>query len=81
MAVEIHETGLELDGCYGLSILDAMIDASGLPVDCDTLWSEETHDSMVIRDRLRVAARFAPAYDHGSAGLVPLKSPFRPERP
>ena len=56
--VEIHETGLDLAERYGLSIYDAMIAASALHAECDTLWSEDMHDGMVIQDRLRIANPF-----------------------
>ena len=60
ITVEIHETGLELAERYGLSIYDAMIAASALHAECDTLWSEDMHDGMVIQDRLRIANPFRP---------------------
>jgi predicted nucleic acid-binding protein len=56
--VEIHETGLELAERYGLSIYDAMIAASALHAECDTLWSEDMHDGMVIQGQLRIANPF-----------------------
>jgi predicted nucleic acid-binding protein len=43
---------------YSLPIHDAMIAASALHADCDTLWSEDTHDGMVIQGQLRVANPF-----------------------
>ena len=61
ITVEIHETGLELAERYGLSIYDAMIAASALHAECDTLWSEDMHDGIVIQDRLRIANPFRPS--------------------
>ncbi len=58
ITVEIHETGLALAERYGLSIYDAMIAASALHAECDTLWSEDMHDGMVIQDQLRIANPF-----------------------
>ena len=58
ITVEIHETGLVLAERYGLSIYDAMIAASALHAECDTLLSEDMHDGMVIQDRLRIANPF-----------------------
>ena len=58
ISVEIHETGLALAERYGLSIYDAMIAASALHAECDTLWSEDMHDGMVIQDQLRIANPF-----------------------
>ena len=60
ISVEIHETGLALAERYSLSIYDAMIAASALHAECDTLWSEDMHDGMVIQERLRIANPFRP---------------------
>ena len=60
ITVETHETGLELAERYGLSIYDAMIAASALHAECDTLRSEDMHDGVVIQDRLRIANPFRP---------------------
>lgn len=43
---------------YGVSIYDAMIAASALHAECDTLWSEDMQDGMVIQERLRIANPF-----------------------
>ena len=58
ISVEIHETGLALAERYSLSIYDAMIAASALHAECDTLWSEDMHEGMVIQDQLRIANPF-----------------------
>ena len=58
LTVDIHETGLALAERYGLSIYDAMIAASALHADCDTLWSEDMQDGMSLDDRVRI---FNPA--------------------
>lgn len=58
VGVEIHETGLELAERYGLSVYDAMIAASALHVDCDTLWSEDMQRGLLIDGRLRVTDPF-----------------------
>jgi predicted nucleic acid-binding protein len=58
MTVEIHETGLALAERYGLSTYDAMIAASALHADCDTLWSEDMQDGMIIENRMRVSNPF-----------------------
>ena len=60
ITVETHETGLELAERYGLSICDAMIAASALHAECDTLWSEGMRDGFVTQDRLRFANPFRP---------------------
>ena len=58
LTIDIHETGLALAERYGLSIYDAMIAASALHADCDTLWSEDMQDGIVLDGRLRVVDPF-----------------------
>jgi predicted nucleic acid-binding protein len=58
LTIDIHETGLALAERYGLSIYDAMIAASALHADCDTLWSEDMQDGIVLDGQLRVADPF-----------------------
>ena len=58
LTIDIHETGLALAERYGLSICDAMIAASALHADCDTLWSEDMQDGIVLDDRLRIVNPF-----------------------
>jgi predicted nucleic acid-binding protein len=57
LTIETHETGLELAERYGLSIYDAMIAASALHADCDTLWSEDMQHGMAL-EGLRIADPF-----------------------
>ncbi|MFO1120537.1 MAG: PIN domain-containing protein [Rhodospirillales bacterium] len=40
VTVAVHDSGLALAERYGLSIYDAIIAASALQADCETLWSE-----------------------------------------
>lgn len=58
VTVETHETGLALAERYNLSIYDAMIAASALHADCDTLWSEDMQHGMSMDGRLRIANPF-----------------------
>jgi predicted nucleic acid-binding protein len=58
LTIDIHETGVGLAERYGLSIYDAMIAASALHADCDTLWSEDMQDGIVLDDRLRIVNPF-----------------------
>jgi predicted nucleic acid-binding protein len=58
ITVETHETGLALAERYNLAIHDAMIVASALAADCDTLWSEDMQHGMVLDGRLRVVNPF-----------------------
>jgi predicted nucleic acid-binding protein len=58
ITVEMHETGLALAEHYHLSTFDAMIAASALHADCDTLWSEDMQHGMKLDGRLRVVNPF-----------------------
>jgi predicted nucleic acid-binding protein len=58
LTIDIHETGLALAERYGLSTWDAMIAASALHADCDTLWSEDMQDGIVLDSRLRIVNPF-----------------------
>ena len=51
LTVEIHETGLALAERCGLSLYDALIAAAALHADCDTLWSEDMQDGLVLDGR------------------------------
>jgi predicted nucleic acid-binding protein len=58
LTIDIHETGLALAQRYKLSIYDSMIAASALYADCDTLWSEDMQDGIVLDGRLRMVNPF-----------------------
>jgi predicted nucleic acid-binding protein len=58
LTIDIHETGVALAERHELSTYDAMIAASALHADCDTLWSEDMQDGIVLDDRLRIANPF-----------------------
>jgi predicted nucleic acid-binding protein len=61
LTLDIHETGLALAERYGLSIYDSMIAASALYADCDTLWSEDMQNGIVLDDRLCIVNPFRGA--------------------
>ncbi len=61
VTVETHETGLTLAERYNLSVYNAMIAASALHADCDTLWSEDMQHGMVLDGRLRIVNPFRAA--------------------
>lgn len=61
VTLETHEAGLGLAERYGLSIYDAMIAASALHADCDTLWSEDMQHGMVLDEGLRIVNPFRAA--------------------
>ena len=54
----IHEAGLALAERYRLSVYDGMIAAVALDADCDTLWSEDMQDGLVIDRALTIVNPF-----------------------
>jgi predicted nucleic acid-binding protein len=58
LTVETHETGLALAERYNISVYDAMIAASALHADCDTLWSEDMQHGMTLDGRLHIVNPF-----------------------
>lgn len=58
ITIGIHETGLALAERHNLSIYDAMIAASALDADCDTLWSEDMQHGMMLDKRVRILNPF-----------------------
>jgi predicted nucleic acid-binding protein len=58
LTIDVHETGLALAERYGISVYDAMIAASALLADCDTLWTEDMQDGMTLDDRVRITNPF-----------------------
>jgi predicted nucleic acid-binding protein len=58
LTAEIHETGISLAERYSLSVYDAMIAASALHANCETLWSEDMQSGLVVDGRLRIVNPF-----------------------
>ncbi len=56
--VDTHSDALRIAERYGYSIFDALMVASALQASCDTLWSEDMQDGMMIDGRLRIANPF-----------------------
>ncbi|WP_010185299.1 PIN domain-containing protein [Sphingomonas sp. PAMC 26605] len=57
--LETHETACRLARRYKLAFYDAAIVAAALLAECDTLWSEDMHDGLVIQSRLTIRNPFA----------------------
>lgn len=51
---EIHDAGLFYARRHMLSVYDAMIVAAALEAGCDTLYSEDMHDGLVVEGRLTI---------------------------
>ena len=58
VTVAIHEAGVVLAERYRFAVYDAMIVAAALASGCDTLWSEDMQDGLVIDGRLTVINPF-----------------------
>lgn len=58
LTAETHDTGLRLAERYGFSIYDSFIVAAALQADCETLWTEDMQDGLLIENRLRIANPF-----------------------
>ena len=58
LTIDIHDTGLRLAERYGFLIYDSFIVAAALQAGCDTLWSEDMQDGLLVEDRLRIANPF-----------------------
>lgn len=57
LTTTIHDSGLALAQRYSLSIYDAMIVAAAIDCGCETLWSEDMQDGLLI-GRLQIRNPF-----------------------
>jgi predicted nucleic acid-binding protein len=58
VTLEIHDAGVHLAERYRLSVYDAMIASAALLAECDTLFSEDLQDGLLVNGRLRVVNPF-----------------------
>lgn len=58
LTVEIHERGRLVAERYGLSVYDAMIVAAALVAGCETLYSEDMQDGLVIERQVQIRNPF-----------------------
>ncbi len=59
LTLAVHGAGLRVAERYRLRIYDALIVAAALAAGCDTLWSEDMHDGLIVDDRLTIRNPFA----------------------
>jgi predicted nucleic acid-binding protein len=59
MTLDIHDEAVAIAARYNLQIFDALMIASALHSGCETLWTEDMHDGLVVGNRLRLANPFA----------------------
>jgi predicted nucleic acid-binding protein len=56
--LETHEKALRVAERYGYAVFDALIVASALRANTETLWSEDMQHGMVVDGRLRISDPF-----------------------
>lgn len=61
VTLETHTDALRLAQRYGFSLYDALIVAAALRADCDTLYSEDMQDGLVVEARLTIRNPFKSA--------------------
>ncbi|TAN04015.1 MAG: PIN domain-containing protein [Rhodanobacteraceae bacterium] len=65
LTLDTHDTGRRIAERYGLSVWDAMIVASALLAGCETLYSEDMQDGLLIDRKLRIHNPFTAAPRRG----------------
>lgn len=58
LSVEVHEGALELLDRYQLSWYDALIVSAAIESDCETLWSEDMHNGLVVNKTMTIRNPF-----------------------
>ena len=60
LTIDTHDKGRVVAEHHQLSVYDAMIVASALLAKCDTLYSEDMQDGLLIDNQLRICNPFSP---------------------
>ena len=58
LSIEIHEGALELLDRYQLSWYDALIVSAAIESDCETLWSGDMHNGLVVNKTMTIRNPF-----------------------
>ncbi len=58
LTLDVHRAGMALAERYKLAIYDSMLLAAALTAGCDTFWSEDMADGLVIDGRLTIRNPF-----------------------
>lgn len=66
LTIETHDRGRLVAERYGMSVYDAMIVAAALLGGCETLYSEDMQDGLLIDDQLRIRNPFTIQASSGS---------------
>lgn len=59
VTVDTHDLAMEMVARHRIAVWDANIVAAALLAGCETLWSEDMHDGLVIDGRLTIRNPFA----------------------
>lgn len=59
VTIDTHELGLRLGDRYGFAVYDSFIVAAALLADCDTLWSEDMQDGLMVHGRMKIRNPFS----------------------
>ncbi len=60
ITADTHDDAVRLARRYGFHFYDALVVASALAADCETLYTEDLQDGQLIDDRLTIRNPFAP---------------------
>jgi len=69
LTLETHDKGKLVAEQYGMSVYDAMIVAAALLGGCETLYSEDMRDGLLIDDQLRICNPFTKQTPSGPRGF------------
>lgn len=60
LTVDTHRLAVDLIGRYGFAPYDSAIVASALLAGCETLWSEDMQDGLIVERQLTIRNPFSP---------------------
>lgn len=63
LSIDVHAKGLSIIARYGFATYDAMIVAAAIVAECDTLWSEDMQNGLVVEGALTIRNPFASGVD------------------
>lgn len=61
VGLDTHVDAVAIAQRYDFRIFDALLVAAALDANCETFWSEDMHDGLLIRDQLRITNPFRSA--------------------
>ena len=58
LSIETHDAAVKIARMHGFHLYDALVVASALAADCETLYTEDLQDGQVIEERLTIRNPF-----------------------